>query len=147
MLKMVPVTAGLMGLNAIMVGISARFFGDVPTAQDQVVGGATSITLVEFIWLFALGAVAAPIVEEFLFRGILYRLFRNRLSVAAAVIASAVAFALLHLIVPLIPALLVMGIVLAALAQRYDSLYPAIVVHALNNAAALVALYAAIGRG
>ncbi|MDP9066746.1 MAG: CPBP family intramembrane metalloprotease [Actinomycetota bacterium] len=147
LLKMIPVTLGLMGLNAIMVAISARFFGDVPTAQDQVVGGATSITLVEFMWLFALGAIAAPIVEEFVFRGVLYRLFRNRLSVGAAVIASAVAFALLHLIVPLIPALLVMGIVLAALAQRYDSLYPAIVVHALNNAAALVALYAAIGRG
>ncbi len=147
LLKMVPVTIGVMGLIAGVVAISATFFGDVPTAQDQIVGGATSITLVEFAWLFALGAVAAPIVEEFLFRGIVYRLLRDRLPVLGAVVVSAVAFALLHLIIPLIPALLAMGIVLAALVQRYDSLYPAILVHALNNGVALIALYASIGRG
>lgn len=147
LLKMVPVTIGLLGLIAIVVAISGVFFGDVPTAQDQMVGDARSIAFSDFVWLFTLGAIAAPVAEEFLFRGILYQLLRNRLSMVAAVIVSALAFALLHLIIPLIPALLVMGVVLAALAHRYDSLYPAIVVHALNNAAALIALYAAIGRG
>jgi membrane protease YdiL (CAAX protease family) len=146
LLKMIPVTLGLMFLNAIVVGLSAQVFGDVPTAQDQILGDATSITFDEFIWLFALGAIAAPIVEEFLFRGLLYPLLRGRMKVVVAVAVSALLFALLHFIPPLIPALLMMGIVLAILVERYNSIVPAIVVHALNNGAALIGLYLAIGR-
>ena len=146
LLKMVPVTIGMMVATAIAVAISAQFFGDVPTAQDQVVGDAGSISFQDFVWLFLLAAVAAPPVEEFVFRGLVYRLLRNRLTAIVAVSASALLFASLHFIPPLVPALLVMGVVLAALVERYDSLYPSILVHALNNAAALVALYAAIGQ-
>lgn len=146
LLKMVPVTIALMILNALVVGLSAQVFGDVPTAQDQIVGGANAITLEEFVWLFALGAIAAPIVEEFLFRGLLYPLLRGRLKVAAAVGSSAFIFAFLHFFPTLIPALLTMGIVLAVLAERYHSILPSIVVHALNNGVALIGLYAAIGR-
>ena len=146
LLKMIPVTIGMMLLNAIVVALSAQAFGDVPTAQDQIVGGAPSITLNEFVWLFALGAVAAPIVEEFLFRGLLYPLLRGRLKVVAAVGVSAFMFAFLHFYPTLIPALLTMGVVLAALMERYDSILPSIVVHALNNGVALIGLYAAIGQ-
>lgn len=147
LLKMLPVTIGMMMLTGLVVSLSSLLFGDVPTAQDQVVGGADSIALADFVWLFVLGAVAAPIAEEFLFRGLLYPLLRNRLSVAVAVGISAFAFAFVHFLPPLIPALLVMGVVLALLMERFKSLYPAMVVHALNNAVALVALYAAIGTG
>jgi len=146
LLKMVPVTIGMMVLNAIVVALSAQAFGNVPTAQDQMVGDADVITLSEFIWLFALGAVVAPIVEEFLFRGLLYPLLRGRLRVVVAVATSAFLFAFLHFYPTLIPALLTMGVVLAVLTERYDSILPSIVVHALNNGAALLGLYAAIGR-
>lgn len=147
LLKMLAVTIGMMVVNAFVVAISGLVFGDVPTAQDQVVGGADSIAFGDFIWLFVLGAIAAPLAEEFLFRGLLYPLLRNRRKVVVAVGVSALAFALLHMIPALVPALLVMGIVLAVLVERYDSLYPAIAVHALNNAVALIGLYAAIGTG
>ena len=147
MLTMIPVTIGMMILTGVVVSISSLIFGDVPTAQDQVVGGADSIALQDFVWLFVLGAIAAPIAEEFLFRGLLYPLLRNRLSVAVAVGISAFAFAFVHFIPPLIPALLVMGVVLALLVEHFKSLYPAILVHALNNAVALLALYATIGTG
>lgn len=147
LLKMVPVTIAMMMLTGLVVSLSSLLFGDVPTAQDQVVGGADSIALGDFIWLFVLGAIAAPIAEEFLFRGLLYPLLRNRLSVALAVGISAFAFAFVHFLPPLIPALFVMGIVLAVLVERFQSLYPAMLVHALNNAVALIALYATIGSG
>lgn len=146
LVKMIPITIGMMLLNAIVVALSTQAFGDVPTAQEQIVGGAGAITMNEFVWLFALGAVAAPIVEEFLFRGLLYPLLRGRLKVLMAVVVSAFLFAFLHFYPTLIPALLTMGVVLAVLAERYDSILPSIVVHALNNGVALIGLYAAIGR-
>lgn len=145
--KMIPVTIAMMVLTGIVVSISSLIFGDVPTAQDQVVGGADAISFDDFLWLFVLGAVAAPIAEEFLFRGLLYPLLRNKQSVAVAVATSAAAFAVVHFLPPLIPALLVMGVVLAILVERLQSLYPAMIVHALNNGVALIALYATIGTG
>lgn len=146
LLKMVPVSIGMMAVTFIVIAASVQAFGDVPTAQDQIVGGADAITMSEFLWLFALGAVAAPIVEEFLFRGLLYPLLRQRLAVGAAVAVSAIIFAVLHFRPTLIPALLTMGIVLAVLRERYDSILPAIVAHALNNGVALIGVYIAIGR-
>lgn len=146
LVKMVPVTIGTMLLNGIIVSMTARAVGDVPTAQDQIVGGANAITMSEFLWLFALAAIAAPPVEEFLFRGLLYQLLRGRLKVVAAVVMSALIFAALHFLPPLIPALLMMAVVLAVLTERYDSIVPAIVVHALNNGVVLISLYATIGR-
>ncbi len=144
--KMVPVTVGMMLLNGVVVSLTAQAVGDVPTAQDQIVGDANAITMSEFLWLFALGAVAAPVVEEFLFRGLLYPLLRGRLKVVSAVVASAMVFAALHFLLPLIPALLMMGVVLAFLTERYDSIVPSITVHALNNGVVLIGLYAAIGQ-
>ena len=143
--KMIPVTIGMMIVTALVVTLSAQVFGDVPTAQDQVgAGDATSLAFSDFLWIFAVGAIGAPIAEEFLFRGMLYRLLRVRMQVVVAVGLSALAFAFLHFIPPLVPALLVMGIVLAVVAERYDSLYPAMVVHALNNGFAIIALYIAL---
>lgn len=146
LLKMVPVTIGMMLLTGIFVSLTAEAVGDVPTAQDQIVGDANAITMSEFLWLFALAAVAAPVVEEFFFRGLLYPLLRGRLKVVAAVVASALIFASLHFLLPLIPALLMMGVVLALVRERYDSIVPAIAVHALNNGTVMIGLYAAIGR-
>lgn len=143
--KMIPLTIGMMIMTALVVALSAQVFGDVPTAQDQVgAGDATSLSFSDFVWIFAVGAIAAPFAEEFLFRGMLYRFLRVRMQVGGAVGISALAFAFLHFIPPLIPALLVMGVVLALVAERYDSLYPAMVVHALNNGFAIIALYIAL---
>lgn len=145
LLKMVPVTVGMMILTAVLVTISSQLFGEVPTAQDQVVGDATSLSFGDFLWIMAVAAVGAPIAEEFLFRGMLFRLLRTRMQLVAAVTVSAIAFALLHFIPALVPALLGMGVVLALVANRYDSLYPAMLVHALNNGIAVIAIYAALG--
>lgn len=146
LLKMIPVTIGMMVVTFVVVALSAQAFGDVPTAQDQIVGEADAITMSEFLWLFVLGALAAPVVEEFLFRGLLYPLLRQRMTVVTAVAVSALLFAVLHFRPTLIPALLTMGVVLAVLRERYDSIVPAIVAHALNNGVALIGVYIAIGR-
>lgn len=142
--KMLPLTIGMMIATALAVTLSAQVFGDVPTAQDQIAPGATSLSFGDFLWILGVAAIAAPIAEEFLFRGMLYRLLRVKMRVAAAVAVSALAFAFLHFIPPLVPALLVMGVVLALVAERYDSLYPAMLVHGLNNGIAVIALYSAL---
>ena len=88
----------------------------------------------------ALVVVAAPFAEEVLFRGFLFPALRNRFGVVAAITADAVIFGLIHYTgadtVPLLPLLAVFGALLCLLYQRTGSLWPAIVLHAANNALA-----------
>lgn len=90
-------------------------------------------------------AVAAPICEEVFFRGMLFRLLRTRVPLWAAVLLSAMAFGLAHASPAVSPALLptfiYMGMVLAVVYVRTGWLTNNILLHALSNAIATVAVY------
>ena len=144
LLAMIPAGVGVLVLNLVIL-LPLTFFlglGDPDAASSQndalVTDGGTSF--VEFLWLAIPLVVLAPFVEELLFRGLLYRSLRGRVGVVAAVILSALVFAVLHVV---IPPLFVMGIVLAILAERTGSLWPGIVLHATNNGLVVLALWLA----
>jgi membrane protease YdiL (CAAX protease family) len=90
-------------------------------------------------------AVAAPICEEVVFRGMLFRLLRHRFPLWAAVLASAVAFGLAHANPAISPALLptfmYMGIVLALVYVRTGWLTNTILLHSANNALITLAAF------
>lgn len=77
--------------------------------------------------------VAAPVLEEFLFRGFLLHRWSTRWNLPAAVILTSVLFGVLH---GNIIGLTMFGLVMALLYLRTSSLGVAIAVHALNNAIA-----------
>lgn len=84
--------------------------------------------------------VAAPISEEFCFRGMLFGGLRTRLPRIAAALISAVVFGGLHATtgVSAIPPLIVFGFVLALLYEKTGSIIPGILLHMLNNSVALL---------
>lgn len=90
-------------------------------------------------WGLVFGVVsaclAAPIAEEILYRGVLYRSLHNRIPMAPAVIISSLIFALVHFYT--LPSLIMVFSVGAVCALSYSasrSLLTAIVLHALYNA-------------
>ncbi len=89
---------------------------------------------------FALNAavvvVAAPIVEEFTFRGLGFRLLAP-FGTFVAVVGTAVAFAADHGLVEGFPALFLFGIGVALVRLRTGSIYPGMMLHASFNAFAL----------
>ena len=89
---------------------------------------------------FALNAavvvLAAPIVEEFTFRGLGFRLLAP-LGTVVAVVGTAAAFAADHGLVEGFPALFLFGIGVALVRVRTDSIYPGMLLHACFNAFAL----------
>lgn len=96
------------------------------------------------IVIFA-AVVAAPVAEEFFFRRVLQGWLERLLpgSESAAVLVSAVAFALAHqgqglAFVPLFP----LGVVLGLIAQRAGSIIPCILLHAMFNAVSVTLLLA-----
>jgi len=84
--------------------------------------------------------IVAPICEEIIFRGLLYGALENRLGVAGAILISAVVFAVVHLQITYFIGLLGVGIVLGWARWKTGSLGLPIVLHIINNAAAMLML-------
>ena len=83
-------------------------------------------------------AVAAPIAEELLFRGLIARALAQRLRLPFAVVISAAMFSAFHYSLPQALPTFVLGLGLGLIALRSGSIVPGIVLHALNNAIVIV---------
>lgn len=108
-----------------------------PTLQ-ALQGGAQSTWITLALWLGA--AVAAPVAEEFFFRGLL----QNVLCAITrrpwiAIVLTAMAFGAVHVSQPhTIPALIVLGLLLGFAYERTGSILVPISIHALFNLKTLV---------
>lgn len=100
---------------------------------------ATSPWLVGYLVFFAL--VLAPVVEEFVFRGILFPFVKQCGSTKFAWIGVSALFALVHANAPTILPLFVFALALTWLYERTDNLLAPIVAHSLFNGANLVVLF------
>lgn len=96
--------------------------------------------------MIAAGFVA-PLVEEVVFRGFFYGWLRTRYGQVLSMVVSAGLFSLLHGIAILIPALFVVGLMLAWIYEKSGSLWPAIVMHSVFNCIMLGLLYIALFSG
>jgi membrane protease YdiL (CAAX protease family) len=132
-----------LGLASFYI-FAALYMGIVQPDAEQTVAqdlGADQGTL----GLIAAGFMVicvAPVAEEFFFRGFFYRALRSRYSVLGAALIDGLLFGVIHwdfstadglLIIPPLAAL---GIMFCLVYERTGSLYPAIAIHALNNAIA-----------
>ncbi|HWE60936.1 MAG TPA: type II CAAX endopeptidase family protein [Chloroflexota bacterium] len=87
------------------------------------------------------GLLLTPVIEELLFRGVLYQALRRRMPVGSAALISALIFAVMHGQLLLLIPFTVMGVILALIYERSGSLWPTILVHACNNG--IILLFAA----
>jgi ABC-2 type transport system permease protein len=87
-------------------------------------------------WLAALAIVAAPVFEEFIFRGLIFGGLRRSLGPLAATLASAAIFAVVHPPASVLP-VFVMGACAALIYERTRMLAAPMAVHAIYNAAIL----------
>jgi membrane protease YdiL (CAAX protease family) len=104
------------------------------TARDLVdrASGAT------IVLLFALVVLAAPVVEELFYRGLLQRSLLGRFNDVLVVVGVAAVFALFHFRPVEYPGLFVFGLVLGLCAQWTGRLGPAITTHVGFNATGLL---------
>jgi membrane protease YdiL (CAAX protease family) len=101
-----------------------------------------------YVVVVLLAVVAAPLVEELFFRGVLLPVLTDRLGAARALLAQAVLFGLVHVDpyagthnVSVVVAVAAMGWVLGWSAHHYGRLGPGIVAHAMRNALTVVILF------
>ncbi|MEO8322974.1 MAG: type II CAAX endopeptidase family protein [Actinomycetota bacterium] len=141
-LLMIPAILGVFLVEGIVAQVVVNLFGPTPTAEDQLLGSEGVLDRAQIPWVVMLTVVVAPIVEEIVFRGLLYGYLRSRMSIKVAAPISALIFACFHFIPLLIPSLFVLGIALAFVYERYKSILVPMALHALNNGIVVWALYA-----
>ena len=94
------------------------------------------------LWLTLV--VAAPVLEEFMFRGFLFAgLVRSPLGVAGTALATSLIWAMLHVQydATIITMIFVVGLLLTAARQVTGSIIPCLAMHAAMNAAAIVEVH------
>jgi membrane protease YdiL (CAAX protease family) len=126
--------AAAIGAYLLFAAVYTGIFG-APEQEDiaESFGPvATQILLIVF---------AASISEELCFRGMLFGGLRERLPRYAAALLSALIFGGLHALTGLsaVPPLIAFGFILALLYEKTGSIVPGILLHMLNNSAALLA--------
>lgn len=111
-----------------------------PTLFDSVTADPS-----QFVLIAVLVAVAAPLVEEYLFRGLLLRSLQRSMRPGWAIVLSAAMFAAVHPAISF-PAVFLMGLLAAWAAVRTGSLLPGIVAHAVHNGAIVAGMAAMQGQ-
>jgi membrane protease YdiL (CAAX protease family) len=87
-------------------------------------------------WILALAVVAAPLCEEFIFRGLIYGGLRRSMKAPQAMLMSAAIFAVVHPPLSMLP-VLVLGLCAAWTYERSKTLLAPMLVHATYNAVIL----------
>lgn len=136
----VRIVAGIVA--AIVIALLAALTNEDVSVPEQVVEGLQGFQLVVFA-LFAV--VVAPITEEFLFRGVIYRSIRDRHGFAIGAVVSSFLFGAIHYVpgpwpdaLALQITMVVTGLGLAWVYERRKTLLSPIVGHAAFNLIAVV---------
>jgi len=121
--------------TALLIAISIS--GALPAEQTNPIGERfeQTPTLGYFVWTFIQAAVLAPIIEEFLFRGVLFGVLWQRTgNLWLSAFVSGYLFAVIHpQFLGGIIALTIFGMIMALTYAYTRSLLPCILMHAYNN--------------
>ena len=88
-------------------------------------------------WMLPLGVLAAPLFEEYIFRGLIFGGLRRSMRWLPAAVASAAVFAIVHPPLAMLP-VFALGVIAAWAYERSGLLLAPMLVHAIYNAAVIV---------
>lgn len=139
----VAVTSGVLILTAyplILLAdvVTQRLLRRQPDLQPIVEMFNQSATLEQRIMIIVLAVSLAPLAEEFIFRFFLYGVAKRYFGRVAAIVASSLLFAAVHLHLPSFAPLFVLGSCFAIAYEWSGSILVSMMMHALFNAAQLI---------
>jgi len=116
--------------------INIVFSGLFPVSDDQKLKLFLDFkisSIADLILLIAGPVLCASIVEESIFRGYLQKKLENLIPAFPAILLASVLFALMHSTYQWIPQLLILALFMGFLTWKFNSIIPALGIHALNN--------------
>lgn len=133
----------------VLLGITMLIAPALPAEQTNPIGERVveMQSVLSWLWLFLQAAVLAPIIEEIVFRGVLFKVFWQRTGrVWLSAFVSGYLFAVIHpqFLGGILP-ITVLGTILALVYAHTRSLLPCIVIHALNNGLITLLMWGVLG--
>jgi membrane protease YdiL (CAAX protease family) len=135
-----------LGLALVLIGAGLAFnwaYGTYIVPDVEVQGelrklfAAIPDTIANSVLLFVAVALVAPLLEELLFRGLLQNSLAHKMPIWGAIAVSALVFGAMHMDLYALPPLILMGAIFGLIYHLTDSLRVTILLHMINNAAAL----------
>ena len=130
-LTSVAVTALLYGLNIHGLQLD----------QKQDIGFSQLNTVLEYGAAFVLLVIIAPFFEELLFRGYLFGAIRHRSGFVVSTLLTSLTFAIMHGQFNVGVDVFILSLFLCYLREKFDSIWPGMLVHAFKNGLAYVILF------
>jgi membrane protease YdiL (CAAX protease family) len=112
---------------------------DLEQAQDVVFKNAANVP--QIILAFIALVVIAPLAEESIFRGLLLPAFAKKIGFIMAAIVTSIMFGAIHGQLNVAIVTFILGLLLAWMYKRTNSLWPAIMLHSLKNLIAFALIY------
>ena len=139
---------GAVGFYLVLIAgqaLIAQVTGDAGFGERPETVAMFPPSALSFVGSLAFGAIAVPIAEEFLFRGLLFRWIRDRWGAWPGTFLSALVFAAIHPpAAGAAPLIFLIGLALAWLYEKTGSLKPGMVLHGANNAIGITVIYLTI---
>ncbi|MFQ5964362.1 MAG: lysostaphin resistance A-like protein [Candidatus Scalinduaceae bacterium] len=127
-------------LAGFVVDFISRIFGTLPKQQEIINKILEEDSLAVLIFMILFGILAAPIIEEMLFRGFLQSAVKTTYGKLSAIFVSGFLFALVHLNAHVFLQIFILGLLLAYLFEKTGSLIAPITVHIFHNSATIAFL-------
>jgi len=128
----------LLKIVSAMFGMGMKSAGALGSDTMRSIQGANEAY--GLMGMLLLIGVLTPIIEEFVFRGVLLKAFRGQVSFVLATLVQALAFTLLHEEREVMIILFAFALILGWLVKRSEGLLAPIVMHCTNNLTAGLAI-------
>lgn len=126
-----PVALGASYVMGVVASLLKSCYQMIGLVSPEIFSSKPEDTL-GWILYFGVLCIAAPVCEELMFRGAILRMLKTY-GAGFAIACQAILFAIFHGTVDQLPYTVMGGLLLGYLTVKYDSLLPAMLLHALNN--------------
>lgn len=141
-MRQIGLFIGLGMLLSLMFGyiLQLDILGQLAVSHEQKVTSELTSGSILLVWITA--GILAPLLEEIMLRGIVLRTLHHVYSLATAVVAQAILFALLHTHPYQMAYAFLLGLLFAWAALRTRSLWAAILMHIAFNSTTILIIHA-----
>jgi len=142
-LAFLPVYLAAVGVVIVLMLLRDLIFGPTETPpSNPIVDIMTQLRGFALVLFFLTAVVWAPLCEELVFRGALYRHLRGWMPSLLAALVSATVFAFMHSYGALLtPPLIALGFAFAMMREWRGSIFASMTAHALHNATLMTLLF------
>lgn len=126
-------------IGSILLSYIVEWIFDMGTDNSKTDSLQTRLTTMNIVIAFVSAAIISPIYEEIFYRGFLYRWIRTKYGLLAGMLISSFIFMLVH--IPTfnsLPYTFLSGLIFAWTYEKTQSIYPAMIIHALFNGLAIL---------